>query len=145
MRVLEITIAAFKIQQEITLPMKSFRESTEAAEQNLQPCLGTAGQSLSGCVLQSCISIQPESEIWLASDEFKRSVAVKIMRQAINIEIMRRLSELKSEYLVPVWTYGVYKEYSYEIMPYYKNGSIYNCRIDEETIREKIAPGLIAA
>lgn len=145
MRVLEITIAAFKIQQEITLPMKSFRESTEAAEQNLQPCLGIAGQSLSGCVLQRCISIQPESEIWLASDEFKRSVAVKIMRQAINIEIMRKLSELKSEYLVPVWTYGVYKEYSYEIMPYYKNGSIYNCRIDEETIREKIAPGLIAA
>ena len=74
---MEITIAASALLQEITLPMNSLQK--EAAdgkrEQKLFPRLGMAGQNLRGCILQNCISVHPESEIWLASDEFHQSVA----------------------------------------------------------------------
>lgn len=144
---MEITIAASALLQEITLPMNSLQK--EAAdgkrEQKLFPRLGMAGQNLRGCILQNCISVHPESEIWLASDEFHQSVAVKITKRTMDIGIIKKISELQSEYLVPVLDYGFCEESFYEIMPYYRNGSIENCTISEETIRKSILPGLINA
>ena len=130
---MEITIAASALLQEITLPMNSLQK--EAAdgkrEQKLFPRLGMAGQNLRGCILQNCISVHPESEIWLASDEFHQSVAVKITKRTMDIGIIKKISELQSEYLVPVLDYGFCEEAFYEIMPYYRNGSIENCTISE--------------
>ena len=103
------------------------RSSRRKKRTKLFPRLGMAGQNLRGCILQNCISVHPESEIWLASDEFHQSVAVKITKRTMDIGIIKKISELQSEYLVPVLDYGFCEESFYEIMPYYRNGSIENC------------------
>ena len=148
MTALEITVAASELLQEITLPMYSDLKNEEAikeTEQNIASCLGKKELRLGGCILQRCLAVHPASEIWLASDEFKQAVVVKIIKHMVDVEIIETVSELRNKHLVPVLSYGSTSEFFYEVVPFYKNGSINGSKLDEKAIQEIVLPGLIDA
>lgn len=140
---MEITVSAALIKQDITIPMGHDLSSGQE-ERVICPCFGIAGLSVDHYKLQKCLSAGPNSEVWLASDEFSQSVVVKISRLILDEEIYDRINKLDCDNLVPILNYGIIGDYGYEVMPYYKNGSLCGM-LDETVIKETVLPSLLNA
>ena len=74
---MEVTVLAAKVQQDITLPM-GIDDSIQQTLPTVDAILGTANQVIDNYRLLQCLNVNPNSEIWLASDQFNSSVAVKL-------------------------------------------------------------------
>ena len=136
---MEITVSAVQRSHEITLPMN--QSYSLADKDNQHQKFGEIGLLVGSFRLQKCLNINPSSEIWLASDELENAVVVKISHHILEEDIYKRINEIECENLVPVLDYGKLNEYSYEVMPFYKNGSLGEV-LDEGTIRKIVLPGI---
>lgn len=140
---MEVTVLAAEIKQDITLPM-GIEKSIHQTQPTIDAILGTTNQIIENYRLIQCLNANPNSEVWLASDQFNASVAVKLSKRMINLEIYDRIAEIKSDNLVPIFAYGMVGGYAYEVMPYYRNGTLKG-KLDEDLIRSVVLPSIISA
>lgn len=138
---MEVTVSAMEIKQDITLPMGSDRP---AQLTDIKPETGKVNQVIGHYKLEQSLCVTDNSELWLGSDQLQNPVAVKISKGKMELDIYRRLAKLKCKNLVPILEYGEEAGYCYEVMPYYKNGSLQG-KFDENIIRDTILPALINA
>ena len=140
---MEVTVLASEIKQDITLPMR-LEESIPQTKSTIDAVLGTTNQIIENYRLLQCLNANPNSEVWLAADQFNGSVAVKLSKRMINLDMYERIAKIKNDNLVPILAYGMVGEYAYEIMPYYKNGTLIG-KLDEELIRSVVLPSIVSA
>lgn len=140
---MEVTVLASEIIQDITLHM-GIEDSIQQTTPMTEAILGTTNQVIEHYRLLQCLNVNPNSEVWLASDQFNTSVVVKLSKRIINQELYERIAKIKSDYLVPIFSYGMVGECAYEIMPYYRNGTLQG-KLDEEVIRNIVLPSIISA
>ena len=118
---MEVTVSAMEIKQDITLPMGS---DGPAQLTDIKPGTGKVNQVIGHYKLEQSLFVTANSELWLGSDQLQNPVAVKISKGKMELDIYRRLAKLKCKNLVPVLEYGEEAGYCYEVMQYYKNGSL---------------------
>ena len=82
-----------------------------------------------------------EANLYICESDNTQYVA-KIYRrkQAIKPEVLRNLKEIESPYIAKLYDYGVYNEMPFEILPYYKNGSLQGKRFGYEDLKRVIIP-----
>ncbi len=73
-------------------------------------------------------------------------VIIKIYRRedAVKPEVLQKLSELNSPYIVRIIEHGYYKSYPFVVMPYYKNGSLRGKTLDYEMMKDIVIPEVTA-
>ena len=84
-----------------------------------------------------------EADLYICELDEKRYV-LKLYRRsnAIKDEIVEQLKSIDSPYVTKIVEVGLYNEYPYEIMPYYKNGSLQGRLYSIDELREIIIPEL---
>ena len=138
---MEVTVSAMEIKQDITLSRGS---DGPAQLTDIKPETGKVNQVIGHYKLEQSLFVTANSELWLGSDQLQNPVAVKISKGKMELDIYRRLAKLKCKNLVPILEYGEEAGYCYEVMPYYKNGSLQG-KFDENIIRDTILPALMNA
>lgn len=106
------------------------------------------GVTISGCTIVSAISMRQNSALYLASrDAGHANVVVKLYPQnhKRNSVVLKRLSILRSPYLVPLLGFGEYQGYPFEVMPFYQEGSLEGERLPETTVKSVVLPQLVQA
>lgn len=141
--IVEITVSVAETEQSITLPA-GIDVNIHQVSMDTRAKFGVINQIIGNYRLRKCLNVSQNSEIWLSSDQFNSSVVVKISKNKINPEIYDRIRGLRCENLIPILEFGVVGEYRYEVMPYYRNGSLQG-KIDETIIKDLILPSLINA
>ena len=73
-------------------------------------------------------------------------VVVKIYcrANAIKPEVLQKLAELDSPYIIKITDSGYYKSYPCVVMPYYRNGSLQGKTLDYDMIRDIVIPEVTA-
>lgn len=84
-----------------------------------------------------------EADIYICTDG-KSDFVAKIYRRklAIKEEVAEKLKTIDSPYVAKVYATGEYLGYPYEILPYYKNGSIEGKRFSYNQLKTEIIPAL---
>ena len=83
-----------------------------------------------------------EAELYVCTDNLGiRHVAKVYCRQdAVKVELLDKLSKLKSPYIAEVQDYGFVENYPIVILPYFKNGSLAGKTFSFDEIRDVIVP-----
>jgi len=82
-----------------------------------------------------------EANLYLCEFEENMFVAkVYRRKQAIKPEVLRSLKEIESPFIAKLYDYGLYNEMPFEILPYYKNGSLQNKKFTVEELKKIIIP-----
>ena len=104
-----------------------------------------SGQVLDGkYTLKTKMNISTgEADLYICTDG-KKDLVAKIYRRklAIKEEVMEKLRAINSPYVAKIYATGEYKGYPYEILPYYKNGSLEGKRFSYEQLKMGIIPDL---
>lgn len=106
------------------------------------------GVTISGCTIVSVISMRKNSALYLASrDAEHANVVVKLYPQnhKRNTAALKRLSIVRSPYLVPLLGFGEYQGYPFEVMPFYQEGTLDGERLPEATVKSVVLPQLVQA
>lgn len=84
-----------------------------------------------------------EADLYICT-EGKNDFVAKIYRRklAIKEEVTEKLKAIDSPYVAKVHATGEYQGYPYEILPYYKNGSLEGKRFSYEQLKTGILPAL---
>ena len=84
-----------------------------------------------------------EADLYICTDGMDEYVA-KIYRRkmAIKEEVTEKLKTIDSPYVAKVYATGIWNGYPYEILPYYKNGSLEGKRFSYDELRNHIIPAL---
>jgi len=84
-----------------------------------------------------------EADLYICSQGSDKYVA-KIYRRklAIKEEVANKLKEIDSPYVAKVYDTGEIEGYPYEILPYYKNGSLEGRKFTFEQLKTRIIPAL---
>lgn len=84
-----------------------------------------------------------EADLYICTDG-KSDFVAKIYRRklAIKEEVTEKLKAIDSPYVAKIHATGEYQGYPYEIIPYYKNGSLEGKRFSYEQLKMKIIPAL---
>jgi len=78
-----------------------------------------------------------EANLYLCEFEENMFVAkVYRRKQAIKPEVLRSLKEIESPFIAKLYDYGLYNEMPFEILPYYKNGSLQNKKFTVEELKK---------
>ena len=88
-----------------------------------------------------------EAVLYMANTLGQNSLAVvKIYRRedAIKQDVLQKLTELNSPYIVRIIEHGYYKSYPCVVMPYYKNGSLRGKTLDYEMMKDIVIPDVTA-
>ena len=74
------------------------------------------------------------------------SVVVKIYRraEAVKPEVLQKLTELNSPYIVRIIDHGLYQSYPCVVMPYFRNGSLKGKTLHYSTIKDTVIPEVTA-
>ncbi len=84
-----------------------------------------------------------EADLYLCTYASKEYVAkVYRRKRAVKKEVVKLLMSIKSPFIAQLYATGVYNEYQYEILPYYKNGSIQGKRYSFNELKETIIPDI---
>ena len=84
-----------------------------------------------------------EADLYLCISGNKEYVAkVYRRKRAVKKEVVKLLMSIKSPYIAQLYAAGIYNEYQYEILPYYKNGSIQGKRFSFAELKDTIIPDI---
>ncbi len=74
------------------------------------------------------------------------SVVVKIYRraEAVKPEVLQKLTQLNSPYIVRIIDHGLYQSYPCVVMPYFRNGSLKGKTLHYSTIKDTVIPEVTA-
>lgn len=144
---MESTVPALILKSEITFPIKFVDKEIKQLKyehdiDSLQ--MGNIGLEINGYTLKLKLYFGIGTEIWLAANRQQQTCIVKLSKHYVSSEIREILLSLESNSLVPIFDYGKTDLFTYEVMPYYRNGHIQG-PVDETSIREIILPSLIEA
>lgn len=112
--------------------------------------VGDGGMSMVGEVLEGKYKITSrlnvstgEADLYICSDGNGEYVA-KIYRRkmAIKEEVTEKLKSIDSPYVAQVFSTNVWNEFPYEILPYYRNGSLEGKTFSYEELKGGIIPAL---
>ena len=82
-----------------------------------------------------------EADLYLCSFDGKKFVAKVYRRQrAVKPEVIAALKSLDSPYVAALFDTGVYNNLPFEILPYYKNGSLQGKKFSMEELKKIIIP-----
>ena len=84
-----------------------------------------------------------QSELWYCVDSSEDDYILKITGHIPEEEVVMMIQDIECDNLVPLIDYGRSGGNWYEVYPYYREGSI-SGRIDQETVRNVILPGIMA-
>lgn len=119
--------------------------ATVINRQALNSGTNAIGEVLDGkYVLQTKMNISTgEADLYICTDGKSEFVA-KIYRRklAIKEEVTEKLKAIDSPYVAKVYATGEYQGYPYEILPYYKNGSLEGRKFSYEQLKIGIIPAL---
>lgn len=119
--------------------------STVINRQALNSGSNAIGEVLDGkYALKSKMNISTgEADLYICTDGTSDFVA-KIYRRklAIKEEVTEKLKTIDSPYVAKVYATGEYQGYPYEILPYYKNGSLEGKRFSYDQLKTEIIPAL---
>lgn len=84
-----------------------------------------------------------EADLYICTKGKNKFIA-KIYRRKIAIkeEVAEKLKSIESPYVAKVYVTGEYQGYPYEILPYYKNGSLEGKTFSFEQLKKEIIPAL---
>lgn len=84
-----------------------------------------------------------EADVYVCSDG-EREYAAKLYKgmRAVKPEVTAALKEIVSPFVAPLIDTGEYRGMLYEILPYYKNGSLQGKKFTMEELRQTIIPGV---
>ena len=84
-----------------------------------------------------------EADLYICTNQSDKYVA-KIYRRklAIKKEVMEKIKAIDSPYVAKIYDTGEYLGYPYEILPYYKNGSLEGKVFSYEQLKSEIIPAL---
>ena len=102
-----------------------------------------AGEQFEDYKLIALVKCTLQSEIWYCVDSSEDDYILKITEHRPEEEVLMIIQDIESDNLVPLIDYGRSDGSWYEVYPYYREGSI-DGKIDQETIREIVLPGIIA-
>lgn len=119
--------------------------STVLNRQALNSGTNAIGEVLDGqYTLKTKMNISTgEADLYICSDGANEYVA-KIYRRklAIKEDVSEKLKTIDSPYVAKVYATGEYLGYPYEILPYYKNGSLEGKKFTFEQLKTGIIPAL---
>ena len=111
--------------------------------------LGKATEISNGTVIldnyriKEKLSNSGEADLFLCEKDGKNYV-IKFYRRekAIKSEVVEAIKSIKSPYVAQIVDSGKYEDKLYEILPYYKNGSLQGKTFSYEQLRDKIIPSI---
>jgi len=108
----------------------------------LRPVLGTTFEG-GYTVIETLKSEGGEGDLYLCEKDGERYV-VKLYRRenAIKESVLKALSDIDSPYVAKVLASGRYRGFPFEILPYFKNGSLQGKRFTADEIKTKILPAV---
>lgn len=111
------------------------------SEQNIVDIGVTLGEKY---IVESKMSVSTgEADLYICNSDNEKYVAKIYRRQmAIKDEVTKKLMSIDSPYVAKVYMTGEYYGLPYEIIPYYKNGSLEGKTFDYEDLKKSIIPAL---
>lgn len=133
------TVRFNQIDRKDTIPLVSVQNKLQLVKTIFRP-----GEVIDNYCLIACITKTGHSEVWYCKDSIGYQGIMKLTTEYNQSHIIQMISEIDSDYLVPVLAYGEVENYRYEVTPYYKNGNLKDS-MEVETIKKIVLPSICKA